>query len=237
MFFWIPDFEGVYSINSTGIIIANERPYVDKNGVSFKKSFKVMAMGGLDRNGYKYISLRKDGKSKSYRLYQILARTFLIDNRGTSLQVDHKDRNRVNDDLTNLRMVHRLINGNNRKHNKTSSTKVRGVAFSKQHSKWKVMVNEDKRLKYLGLFNSMEEALKIREEFQNKKFEELLDKYPPIDIFSPESRVQKILQGLILPSLIVNDDFWVGKSKIPPILNDQQTTLAPLSELTVIPKK
>jgi hypothetical protein len=238
IFFWIPDFEGIYSINLCGDVIANERFYIDKNKISFHKSTKRLALKGVDCHGYKYISLRKGGKSKSYRLYQLLARTFIVDNRNTLLQVDHIDQNRINDDLSNLRVVHKEINANNRKYDHRSSTKIRGVTWSKPHGKWKVCVNENKKLKYLGLFLSKEEGLQMREHFQNKKFEELLSKYPPINVFSKDSRFQKIINGEISPSFVTKDDFWIDDCLEFDFYDGaRQETMIAFSEALLIPNK
>lgn len=238
IFFWIPGFEGIYSINLCGDVIANERYYIDKNKISFHKAAKRLALGRVDGHGYKYISLRKDGKSKSYRLYQLLARTFIVDNRNTLLQVDHIDQNRINDDLSNLRVVHKEINSNNRKCDQRSSTKIRGVTWSKPHGKWKVYVNENKKLKYLGLFSSKEEALQMRECFQNKKFEELLAKHAPINVFSKDSRFQKIIKGEIFPSFVTKDDFWLDdRLEFDFYDGAKQETMISASEALLIPSK
>jgi hypothetical protein len=71
--------------------------------------------GGLCSTGYLSVALCKDGKAKSKNIHQLVASAFLGDSEGH--QVDHKDRNKLNNNVSNLRYV--SISDNLK--NKTSS--------------------------------------------------------------------------------------------------------------------
>lgn len=52
-------------------------------------------------NGYVYIFLMKDNKSKNFRLHRLVAEAF-IPNPENKLQVNHKDGNKLNNNINNL---------------------------------------------------------------------------------------------------------------------------------------
>jgi len=64
-------------------------------------------------NGYLQFGLYINGKSKRVYLHRILAITFKP-NPDNKLQVDHIDRNKLNNDLSNLRWVTHLENNQNK---------------------------------------------------------------------------------------------------------------------------
>lgn len=78
-----------YSINEDGEVRndatnALKRPYINK------------------QNGYLYVDLWKDNKSTKYSVHRLLAESFLP-NPENKPCIDHKDGNRRNNDLSNLR--------------------------------------------------------------------------------------------------------------------------------------
>ncbi len=93
-------------------------------------------------------------------------------------EVDHIDRNKLNNTRKNLRIVNRQINNlntGNQKNNKSSGLK--GVCWHKQHNKWRAYIMLDWKQIHLGLFDTKEEAYKVRLEYENKLLTELIDKY------------------------------------------------------------
>ena len=58
----------------------------------------------IGTHGYKRIGLRKDGKQKHFRLHRLLAIHFIVNTRpGIAITVDHIDRDKLNNSLSNLR--------------------------------------------------------------------------------------------------------------------------------------
>lgn len=57
-----------------------------------------------DKRGYKLVNLKKDGKSKTYLVHIIIARTFFGVPEVKSI-VQHLDGNKANNDITNLRWI------------------------------------------------------------------------------------------------------------------------------------
>ena len=70
-----------------------------------------------DKGGYLFVTLCKNGKQKIYKAHRLVAYTFtdLIpnDNPTEKIEVDHIDRNRQNNHVSNLRWVTRQENVDN----------------------------------------------------------------------------------------------------------------------------
>lgn len=91
---WIPNYEGLYTINEKGIIFS----YVVSN-----KLRKLNPT--LDKtSGYYRVRLRKNKSWKTYKLSRLVALTF-IPNIENKPYVNHKDKNRSNDNVSNLEWV------------------------------------------------------------------------------------------------------------------------------------
>jgi hypothetical protein len=93
----INGYNGVYEISSLGNVISN----------NFGK--KKILKHGIMTSGYKMVSLKKDGKQKMFSIHRLLAIAF-IDNPNTYPQVNHKDGNKLNNDLSNLEWCTRSQN-------------------------------------------------------------------------------------------------------------------------------
>jgi hypothetical protein len=78
--------------------------------------------------------------------------TFLGDADDT-LEVDHRDRNRCNNMITNLRWVSRSSNNYNRGKSASTSSQFRGVSWDKLASKWRVQIHLNGKQKYIGRFD------------------------------------------------------------------------------------
>lgn len=76
------------------------------------------------------------------------------------LTVDHKDRNKLNNYVDNLRLATATEQTCNSSICKRNSTGVKGVNFNKQHQKYVARVMLNGKSKYLGLFDTVESAAK-----------------------------------------------------------------------------
>ena len=73
--------------------------------------------------------------------------------------IDHKDHDKLNNRLDNLRVVTASQNSRNRTKKANCSSQFRGVSWHKQAGKWQARINGE----YLGLFEIEEDASKAYE--------------------------------------------------------------------------
>ena len=84
------------------------------------------------------------------------------------MQMDHIDGNSENNRIENLREVTNGQNAQNSKIHSTNTSGVKGVHFSKRHKKWECRLNLNGKGKYLGRYNTLEEAEAVVREAREK---------------------------------------------------------------------
>ena len=77
-------------------------------------------------------------------------------------QIDHKDRNKLNNKWTNLREATTIINNNNRKVFDKSKSGVTGVIWQSQRKLWQAYIIVSNRNIHLGFIPSLFEAVCLR---------------------------------------------------------------------------
>lgn len=99
----VKNYEGLYEVSDKGDVQSIERTISDKNGVTRKVSGRMLKQA-VSKRGYKIVTLNKDGMQKTVNVHKLIADAFLGE-RPTGCEIDHKDRNKTNNDVTNLRYV------------------------------------------------------------------------------------------------------------------------------------
>lgn len=89
------------------------------------------------------------------------------------MQIDHKDRDQLNNQLTNLRAASRSLQQANRGYGKNNKSGIRGV-YQLQNGRWKAKVTANWRTYNLGTFPTKESAA----EAYNRAFAE---HFPEVD--------------------------------------------------------
>lgn len=87
----IKDYEGLYSISDTGLLIKHNKHSEDR-----------LINGNQGRDGYLKVSLTKEGRSVQRKLHRLVAETFIA-NPSNKQVVDHIDEDKTNNKVTNLR--------------------------------------------------------------------------------------------------------------------------------------
>ncbi len=106
-------------------------------------------------NKYDAVHNKRFGKSvKHYRMAR------LIMNPPAHLQIDHINRNTLDNRRINLRLVTNQQNQFNRKLSKSNTSGFKGVSFQPQHSTkpWRAFINIGKKKKHIGYFSTPIEA-------------------------------------------------------------------------------
>lgn len=83
----IEGFEGVYQISNLGTVKNIKRNKIKKNEI--------------DIDGYVRVGLSKNGKQNHYKIHRLVAQAFLPNPKNLP-QVNHKDENKTNNNVTNL---------------------------------------------------------------------------------------------------------------------------------------
>ena len=91
----IEGYIGLYQVNENGEI--KSLPKNHRYGSKVEKILK----GKLDKDGYRTVSLCKNNICKSYRVHRLVASAF-ISNAENKPTVNHKDGNKLNNNLYNL---------------------------------------------------------------------------------------------------------------------------------------
>jgi len=88
-------------------------------------------------------------------------------------QIDHIDGNILNNSPQNLRLVTASQNQFNRKKQKNNSTGHKNISFVKRLNKYRCAMQVEGKDIYIGLFNTIEEAIQSRDE----KFKQLVGEF------------------------------------------------------------
>ena len=141
----IPDYEGMYQASSLGRF------------KSLKNKKEVILKDRINRDGYNTVALFKDGKQKSKSAQQLMAITFLNHKQvGRETVVNHKDFNRLNNELINLEII--TFRENTNKKHIHSSSKYVGVGWDKSRNKWTSKITIKGITKNLGRFDCEQKA-------------------------------------------------------------------------------
>lgn len=99
VFEFIKGYENLYMINKNGDIYS----------CKYKKNLKQNICG----SNYYYVSLRKNGRSKKHKVHRLVLSQWIpnVDNKP---HIDHIDRNKINNCLTNLRWTTCQENSHNK---------------------------------------------------------------------------------------------------------------------------
>ena len=111
----------------------------------------------ITRKGYSKVKLSKNNVAIRFYIHRLIALAF-IPNPDEKPFIDHIDRNRLNNSITNLRWVTCAENCQNASVQKNSKSGVAGVTFQKKSNLWRAT----RQNRYLGSFKTMEEAINCR---------------------------------------------------------------------------
>lgn len=126
-------------------------------GKIWNAHFAGTVAGSVRSDGYRQISI--DGKLRNaHRLIWIYANGDIP----AGMQIDHINGVRDDNRLDNLRLVTTAENGRNQSIPHTNTSGVIGVSWNKHDRKWRAMIQIDRRAKYLGRFDTLEEAAAAR---------------------------------------------------------------------------
>jgi len=131
-FYPIPNIEKYY-ISKCGKVLSTRSPSGrEKVGKEYRHLMKI----STDRYGYLTTNLYINKKKVHKTIHRLVAETFLVDF-NEKLEVDHKDNDKLNNDLSNLRMV----TASNNQRNKLNAI---GYTYEKYRNSFRAHWYDDK---------------------------------------------------------------------------------------------
>ena len=122
-----------------------------ENGEVWSKNRNKFMAQFLTKGGYKYVLLFNNGKQKHHTIHRLLAIHY-IKNPDGKLYVDHKDRNRTNNNLSNL------IWATSRENNGNTCNNNEYIGVLKHRSRYRASIKVDGKAHHLGTHDTPQEA-------------------------------------------------------------------------------
>lgn len=117
----------------------------------------------IDGNGYVSYNRKKEKT--------ILMHRFIM-NCSDDMVVDHINHNILDNRKENLRIVTKSQNNMNRDLGINNKSGYKGINWNKDAQKWMVRIRANNKVIYLGLYEKLEDAIKVRKEAEEKYFKE-----------------------------------------------------------------
>jgi hypothetical protein len=139
---------------------------IDENGNVYNKRLKRFLKPSLDKDTYKIVFLVSDDKKKLMKVHRLVALTFIPNPNNLPL-IDHIDRNKSNNNITNLRWASHCENSANRSIYKTSKTGYKNISIRKNGDFIIQIKRNKKRLCYKSFSKNkytIDEVVRIRNE-------------------------------------------------------------------------
>ena len=149
----IKTFENLYQVSENGIVKALERKVNMPNGgiKTIKEHYPKLSK---TKKGYLKVMLTDlNGIRKGFFVHRLVLATYFKESK---LQVNHKDGNKENNNLSNLEYVTNRQNVIHSIDKENTSSKFVGV--TKKGNKWQCQKMINGKRTYLGLFNTEDEA-------------------------------------------------------------------------------
>lgn len=105
----IPGYEGLYSVTMDGLVLAHEKTREVGQGRMRTYPEKWLVPFVTD-DGYARVTLSDHGKSKTIRVHQLVAMTWIGPRPSLAHEVNHRDGVKLNNHFTNLEWVTRSEN-------------------------------------------------------------------------------------------------------------------------------
>jgi hypothetical protein len=119
----------------------------------------------VDDENFDYLNQWKWFYDSGYAANKSLKKTYmhrLIMKSPSGYEIDHIDRNRLNNQKSNLRVVDRSQNSINTGLRTDNKSGMKGVFWRSDKKKWSVYINRYKTRKYLGHFKNLRDAVLVR---------------------------------------------------------------------------
>jgi hypothetical protein len=144
----VKGYEGYYEVDQFGRVYSVDRIIpVNDNGRNYSKQLQAKQMKqSVNTNGYKIVSLTKDGKTKNLYVHRLVAEAF-VQNEDELPMVNHKDEDKTNNFAENLEWCNASYNRTYGKAVEKQAKKLRGKKHTEEH---KAKISESLKKHYCG---------------------------------------------------------------------------------------
>jgi hypothetical protein len=136
-----------------------ENYLISTMGRLYNKTTHKYLYGSLKYDGYVRISLRKNKKSVDKTVHRLIAETF-ISNPHNLPMVDHKNGDRSDNKIENLRWASDHDNQGNKKKQMGLSSQWKGVCLNNKSNRWRAQIKVNHIQMHLGCFTEELDAAK-----------------------------------------------------------------------------
>ena len=151
----IPEYEGLYKISSMGRVKRMGRITTVKTWQRVEKEmFLKTRIGG---SGFLIVELSKNGKTRIVKVTDLIVKTFIGEKHNH--KAVYKNRDIEDSRLENIDYI-KIVKPEKIK---PQPKKTIGIFYNEKSQKWYPVIRENNKLKNLGLFNTIREALESYE--------------------------------------------------------------------------
>lgn len=143
----------IYSIDISGPSREKEEMLIDKSSWEY---LEELGVGRITKAPSGYANARISGKTV------LIHKMLMVE----AIIVDHINRNRLDNRMSNLRYVTTSQNSMNSGLRKNNKSGVRGVCWNEHAGKWCVQIGINGCYSYFGLFSNIEDAKEVRERLE-----------------------------------------------------------------------
>lgn len=127
-------------------------------GNLFSNESEVMLLYRLDKHGYLRTNIPGVNGTKTVLIHRLVALTF-IPNPENKPIVDHIDRNKQNNNVSNLRWATYSENSMNSKINTRNTSGFKCISYVESRKKWQVIIDANKKRHFIGYYDTLEQAV------------------------------------------------------------------------------
>lgn len=151
------------------LVYFEDRYEIDEDGNIRNKETSRIVQSSINKYGYRQIGIRKIGDRKKYwfLIHRLVVLHFQDDlpESWDELQVDHIDHNKLNNNITNLRLVNSVENNSCRKFEAWNTNKTTGELYiTKYNNGFMIRINRSD-YKCQKWVLTLEEAILYRDKF------------------------------------------------------------------------
>lgn len=120
--------------------------------------------------GYLIVDIFENKKRRAISVHQLVAMAFLGHKPcGMKIIVDHIDGDILNNNLSNIQLTTNGENTRKQRKRLNATSNFVGVSFCKSSNKWRAQIQINKKKKYIGIYNSQDEAFNAYTSYKNEQ--------------------------------------------------------------------